>query len=69
MELNTEICEVLHFGKSNKGKIYTANGRALGKVVGQNDLGVRVHSSLKVESQVDGVVKKAFISWSYQSKY
>ena len=36
------------------------NGRALGRVIEQRDLGVQVHSSLKVESQVVRVVKKAF---------
>ena len=36
------------------------NGRALGRATEQRDLGVHVHSSLKVESQVDRVVKNAF---------
>ena len=34
--------------------------RALARVIEQRDHGVHVHSSLKVESQVDTVVKKAF---------
>ena len=42
------------------GRTYSVNGRALGRVIEQRDLGVHVHSSLKVESQVDRVVKKAF---------
>lgn len=41
-------------------------GRALGSVVEQRDLGVQVHSSMKMGSQVDWVVKLfgtlAFIS-------
>ena len=60
MEFNTEKFEVLHFGTSNKGRTYTVNGRPLGSVVEQRDLGVQVLGSLKVESQVDKVVKKAF---------
>lgn len=36
------------------------NGRALGNVVEQSDLGMQVHSLLKVISQAVGVVIKAF---------
>ena len=60
MEFNLDKCEVMHFGRSHKGRTYSVNGRALGRVIEQRDLGVHVHSSLKVESQVDRVVKKAF---------
>ena len=59
MEFNTKKCEVFHFGKSNKGRTFTVNSRALGNVVEQRDLGVWVYSSLKEASQVDRVVKKA----------
>ena len=53
-------CEVMHFGRSNQGRTYSVDGRALGKVIEQRGLGVHVHSSLKVEPQVDRVVKNAF---------
>ena len=60
MEFNLDKCEVMHFGRSNQARTYSVNGRALGRVIEQRDLGVQVHSSLKVESQVDRVVKKVF---------
>ena len=50
----------MYFGRSNQGRTYSVNGRALGRVAEQRDLGVQVHSSLKMESQMDRVVKKAF---------
>eukprot|EP00061_Rhincodon_typus_P015858 g43775.t1 len=50
----------MHFGKANQGRTYTLNGKVLGSVAEQRDLGVQVLSSLKVESQVDRAVKKAF---------
>ena len=60
MEFNAEKCEVLHFGRNNPNRTYRVNGRALRNAVEQRDLGITVHSSLKVESHVDRVVKKAF---------
>eukprot|EP00061_Rhincodon_typus_P009573 g33185.t1 len=60
MEFNLDKCEVLHFGEANKGMTYTFNGRALRRVTELRNLGVQVRSSLKVEPQVDRVVKKAF---------
>ena len=60
MEFNLDKCEVMHFDRLNQGRTYSVNGRALRRVTKQRDLGVQVHSSLKVESQVDRVVKKAF---------
>ena len=56
MGFNLDICEVTHFVRSNQGRT-SVNGRVLGRVTEQRDLGVQVHSSLKVESQVDRVVK------------
>ena len=50
----------MHFGRLNQGRTYSVNGRALGRVTEQRDLVVQVHSSLKVESQIDRVVKKTF---------
>lgn len=46
-------CEVLYFGTLNQGKTFPMNGRTLGSVVEQSELGVRVHSSLKMVSQID----------------
>eukprot|EP00061_Rhincodon_typus_P003689 g20722.t1 len=60
MEFNSDTCEVLRFSKENQGWTYTPNGRTLRSVAEQIDLGVQVHSSLNVESQVDWMVKKAF---------
>eukprot|EP00061_Rhincodon_typus_P006289 g26780.t1 len=42
------------------GEKYTVNGRTLNSTDVQSDLGVRVHCSLKVATQVDKVVKKAY---------
>eukprot|EP00061_Rhincodon_typus_P004291 g22226.t1 len=58
MEFNLDKCVMLHFG--NQSRTYTLNGRALGSVVEERDLGVQVHSSLKMTSQVDRVIKKVF---------
>ena len=60
MEFNVDKCEVIHFGKNNRNMEYTANGKILGSVDEQMDLGVHVHRSLKVATQVDRVVKKAY---------
>ena len=58
MEFNLDKCKVIHFGRSNQGRVYSVNGRALGIVTEQRDLGVHVHSSLKVESQMDRVDRR-----------
>ena len=57
MEFNLGKCEVMRFGRSNQGRTYSVNGRILGRVIEQKDLGVQVHTSLKVESQMDRMVK------------
>lgn len=57
MEFNAAMCEMLHFGKSNQGKTFIVNGRAMKSVLEQKDISVQVHSSLKVASQVDCVVQ------------
>ena len=54
------VTEVQIFDRLNQGRTYSVNGRALGRVTEQRDLGVHVHSSMKVETQLDKVVKKAF---------
>ena len=33
MEFNLDKCEVMHFGRSNQGRTYSVNGRALGRVI------------------------------------
>ncbi|GCC36001.1 hypothetical protein chiPu_0014492 [Chiloscyllium punctatum] len=60
MEFNVDKCEVIHFGRSNRNAKYWANGRILESADEQRDLGVHVHRSLKVASQVDRAVKKAY---------
>ena len=60
MEFNPEKCEVVHFGRTNSKAESKVNGRILGSVEEQRDLGVYVHRSLKVASQVDRAVKKAY---------
>ncbi|XP_055489927.1 uncharacterized protein LOC129696245 [Leucoraja erinacea] len=60
MEFNADKCEVLHLGRTNQNRTYMVNGRELKNAGEQRDLGITVHSSLKVESHVDRVVKKAF---------
>ncbi|XP_060710826.1 uncharacterized protein LOC132835701, partial [Hemiscyllium ocellatum] len=60
MEFNVAKCEVVHFGRNNKMMDYWANGRLLGSVDEQRDLGVHVHRSLKVATQVNSAVRKAY---------
>ena len=47
MEFNPDKCEVMHFGRSNKDRKYTVNGRTIKSIDRQRDLGVQVHRSLK----------------------
>jgi len=58
MEFNPEKCKVMHFGRSNACRNFTINGKTLGSVERQRYLGVPVHRSLKVATQVDKVVKR-----------
>ena len=60
MEFYFDECEMIHFGRSNLDRAYSFNGRMLRRVIEQKDLVGQVHGSLKVESQVDRVAKKAF---------
>eukprot|EP00061_Rhincodon_typus_P008102 g30429.t1 len=60
MKFNPCKYEVLHFGRSNVKEKYTVNDRTLNTIEAQKDLGVQVHSSLKVATQVEKVVKKAY---------
>eukprot|EP00061_Rhincodon_typus_P002071 g16539.t1 len=47
MEYNVEKCEVMHFGKKNRGMDNFLNGEKIQKSEGQKDLGVLVQDSLK----------------------
>ncbi|XP_078268480.1 uncharacterized protein LOC144600591 [Rhinoraja longicauda] len=58
MEFNATKCVVLHFGKSNQQDLHSG---ALGTVEEQRDLEAQVHSSLKVASQVDRMVKNTIV--------
>eukprot|EP00061_Rhincodon_typus_P001239 g14145.t1 len=60
MEFNPEKCEVIHFGRLNLRAEYRDRGRILGSEEEQRDLGVHVHRSLKIATQVDRFVKKTY---------
>lgn len=45
-----------------------SNGRTLGSIVEQIDLGVQLHVSLKVTSQVNTMVNKAFGTLAFISE-
>ena len=57
MEFNPDKCEMMHFGGSGLSVNYTVNGRTLRNINIQRDLGVQVHSSLKVAAQVAKVIR------------
>ena len=38
MEFNLDKCKVMHFVRSNQGRIYSVNGRALGRGTEKRDL-------------------------------
>ena len=59
LEFNPELCGMIHFEGSNLGVNYIVNGRTIKNINIQSDLGVQVHSSLKVATQVAKVIKKA----------
>ena len=50
---------MIHFGRTNLNADYRVNGRVLRNVEEQRDLGVHIHRSLKVTTQVVRAVKKA----------
>lgn len=52
---DTALREVLQFGRWNVRGKYTINSIDV-----RRDLGVQVHNSLKVATQIDRVVKKAY---------
>eukprot|EP00061_Rhincodon_typus_P007668 g29601.t1 len=60
MEFNPDKCEVLYFQRVNVKEKYTDNGRTLNSTGVQRDLGIEVHSFLKVATEIDRVVKKAY---------
>ncbi|XP_059495748.1 zinc-binding protein A33-like isoform X3 [Stegostoma tigrinum] len=51
VQFTLDKCEVMHFGRSNLNAEYRIKGRILGSVEERRDLGVQVHSSLKVANQ------------------
>ena len=69
MEFNLDKCEVMHFGRLNQGRTYSVNGRTLGRVTEQRDLGVHIHSSLKATGVTggqsdEGGIQHAWFHWS-----
>jgi len=67
-KFNPDKCEGMHFGRSNDCRNYTVNGRLLRSTETQRDLGVHVHRSLKVATQVEKVVKKAYCMLAFIGK-
>lgn len=59
MEFDAYRCEELHFVKSKQGRTFTMNGRTLGSVIEQRDIGMHVHNFLNVVARIDGVKRKA----------
>lgn len=59
MDFSADNCEVLHLGSQTRARPSLGMKR-LWRVVQQRDLRMQVNSFLKVASQVDRVVKKAF---------
>ena len=59
LPFNTDKCKVLHIGSSNPCHHYTMNGKKLGKVVEEKDLGVIIDSELKFHKHTAAAVKKA----------
>ena len=60
MEFNPDKCEVMHFGRNNVERSYVIKGRQIRSIETQRDLGVQVHKSMKVATQVENVVRKAY---------
>lgn len=42
MKFNPDICEVMHFGRTNKARVYMLNNRTAGKIEEQRNLGGQV---------------------------
>ena len=63
MQYNVDKCEVIHFGSNNRKTDCYLNGCKLREVDTQRNLGVLVHQSLKVSTQVQQAVKKANGIW------
>eukprot|EP00061_Rhincodon_typus_P011492 g36540.t1 len=59
-DFNLDKHELQQFGRANQGRTYTLNGKILSSFDEQRNLGVQVHRSLKVESQINRVVKTTF---------
>ena len=59
MEINQAKREVLHLGRSNAKKQFTVMSKILSSIYEQRHVEFQTHSSLKVATQVDRVVKKA----------
>ena len=59
VEFNVSKCKVLHAGRTNRMKEYTMEGKILGKVQEEKDLGVMVHKAMHGSRQFTEVVKKS----------
>ncbi|XP_072107366.1 uncharacterized protein [Mobula birostris] len=68
MKYNVGKCMVMHFGRKNKRADYYLNGERIQSSEMQRDLGVLVQDSLKVNLQVESVVKKANVMLAFISR-
>lgn len=59
----------MHFGLSDRHRTYKLNYRVLRNADEQRDLGVQIHNSVKVATQIDrmmtGYGMPAFIGWAW----
>lgn len=62
------VCVADRFGKSTRAEPFPMKGWSLGSVFEQRDPGVQVHGSMRVASQVDILVKKAFGTLAFISR-
>lgn len=60
MTFNLEKCNVMHLGNKNPEVVYEMNGKALGVVSEEKDLGVIISKDLKVSKQCGVAAKKGF---------
>lgn len=59
MDFNLSKCEVLHLGRPDVRGKYILTGKTLNNIDVQKDRMFKVHSSMKVATQVNIVIKKA----------
>src|SRR5271163_2259545 len=58
LKFNGDKCKVLHFGKNNKREIYEIDGKAIGNVKEEKDLGVIITENFKAGMQCKKAASK-----------